>query len=67
MASFVQKVTSLDRIMNIDSVSFKRSRNNKADDEDNIDIEDLPLDMTAELRTYIFKGDAQANNSRGKK
>lgn len=54
MGSFVQKVTSLNRIMNIEGVTFKRTRNSGNVAED-ANIEDLPLDMTAELRTYIFK------------
>lgn len=68
MGSFIQKVTSLDRIMNIEGVTFKRGRGqNRDDNESDIDIQDLPLDMTAELRTYIFKDEDNNQNTRGQK
>lgn len=49
MAAFIEEVTTLKRIMNIDSVSFSRSENTPRA------AKNAPLTMTAQLRTYIFK------------
>lgn len=52
MASFIEEVTTLKRIMNIQNVSFSRggSRNRNPNE---------PLSMTAKLTTYIFKDDSK--------
>lgn len=49
MAAFIEEVTTLKRIMNVDSVSFSSSQSTPEPDEN------LPLNVTAQLRTYIFK------------
>lgn len=48
MAEFIAEVTTLKRIMNVHSVSFSSSHTPDAE-------ENVPLNMTAQLRTYIFK------------
>lgn len=50
MSSFVEEVTTLKRIMNVQSVSFT-SINKRDEYEKNANA---PLKMTAQLRTYIF-------------
>lgn len=51
MAAFIEEVTTLERIMNVHSVSFIRSANAT---KSNADVNN-ELKMTAELRTYVFK------------
>lgn len=53
ISSFVEKVTSLERIMNVESVTLK-SKLKKVEKGD-IDLQNLPLEVSGELRTYIFK------------
>lgn len=48
MAAFIEEVTTLKRIMNVHSVSF--SSQGKLEKDENV-----PLSVTAQLRTYIFK------------
>lgn len=48
MAAFIEEVTTLKRIMNVHSVSF--SSQGKPEKDENV-----PLSVTAQLRTYIFK------------
>ncbi len=50
MAAFIEEVTTLERIMNVDSVSFTVSDNDTSHRNANV-----PLLMTAQLRTYVFK------------
>ncbi|PIE44642.1 MAG: hypothetical protein CSA45_06005 [Gammaproteobacteria bacterium] len=54
MASFIEQVTTLKRIMNVQSVSFDAKQT--TDQEAPRSAND-PLEMTAQLRTYIFKDD----------
>lgn len=51
MSDFIEEITTLKRIMNVHSVSF--SSNEKKDNFS--DTKNTPLQMTAQLRTYIFK------------
>ncbi len=51
MAAFIEEVTTLKRIMNIDSVSFQVGN----DDVLLHKNANAPLTMTAQLRTYVFK------------
>ncbi len=51
MAAFIEEVTTLKRIMNIDSVSFQVEDNNILLHRN----ANAPLTMTAQLRTYVFK------------
>lgn len=51
MSSFIEQVTSLKRIMNVESVFFKAEAKNGSPLRDSDD----PLTMTAQLRTYVFK------------
>jgi|GEM_PF-5462501 len=55
MSSFIEQVTALKRIMNIQSVSFKTPNSRKGFAE----TPNSPLQMTAQLRTYIFKDDTK--------
>lgn len=55
MSAFIEEVTTLKRIMNVHSVSFKSS--NKVNSID-AKSANMPLKMTAELRTYVFKESA---------
>ncbi len=50
MASFIEEVTTLKRIMNVESVSFQVKSNDASHRNTN-----APLTMTAQLRTYVFK------------
>ncbi len=50
MASFIEEVTTLKRIMNVESVSFQVKRDDALHRNAN-----APLTMTAQLRTYVFK------------
>lgn len=50
MADFIEEVTTLKRIMNVHSVSFSAASNFSSES-----VENAPLQMTAQLRTYIFK------------
>ncbi len=61
MAAFIEQVTSLKRIMNVQSVSFdaKRTTNQEAPRSAND-----PLEMTAQLRTYIFKDDEHIDSKK---
>ncbi len=58
MAAFIEQVTTLKRIMNVQSVSFdaRQANNQEAPRSAN-----EPLEMTAQLRTYIFKDDENIN------
>lgn len=49
MAAFIEDVTTLERIMNVHSVTFTSKSKEPAEDEN------TPLNVTAQLRTYIFK------------
>ncbi len=51
MAAFIEEVTTLERIMNIDSVSFQVQDNDILLHKN----ANVPLTMTAQLRTYVFK------------
>lgn len=53
MSSFIEQVTTLKRIMNVQSVSFDVGNRDKK--EQVSDLSDKPLEMTATLQTYIFK------------
>ncbi len=55
MSSFIEQVTTLKRIMNVQSVSFKRDTRRVKGNEKLSEASDEPLKMTAQLRTYIFK------------
>lgn len=59
MSAFIEQVTTLKRIMNVQSVSFSAGSQSK--DTDNVGSSNLPLEMTAQLRTYIFKDDENTN------
>lgn len=59
MAAFIEQVTTLQRIMNVQSVSFSENSSNNADTFSGSSNE--PLRMTAQLRTYIFK-ESQSSN-----
>lgn len=63
MSAFIEEVTTLKRIMNVHSVSFKADANT-----DSVDAKssNTPLKMTAQLRTYIFKEDAAAASEKKK-
>ncbi len=50
MASFIEEVTTLERIMNVNAVNFKVEGDQMLHKNAN-----APLKMTAELRTYVFK------------
>lgn len=58
MAAFIEQVTTLKRIMNIQSVSF----NSGNFDKESAGLPNQPLEMTAQLRTYIFKDDENSKN-----
>lgn len=60
MAAFIEQVTTLKRIMNIQSVSFESSVQANEQDEG---VANEPLEMTAQLRTYIFKEDGNATQT----
>lgn len=51
MSSFIEEVTTLKRIMNVESVTFEAADIKAADSKN----ANQPLTMTAQLRTYIFK------------
>ncbi|MBS9783588.1 MAG: type 4a pilus biogenesis protein PilO [Pasteurella sp.] len=51
MAAFIEEVTTLKRIMNIDSVSFQVTDSDALLHKN----ANAPLTMTAQLRTYVFK------------
>lgn len=50
MSSFIEEVTTLKRIMNVDSVNF-----HVEEDDNEHKSPNVPLTMKAQLRTYIFK------------
>ncbi len=52
MASFIEEVTTLKRIMNVDAVDFQVETGQKGMTHRNANA---PLKMTAQLRTYVFK------------
>lgn len=53
MSSFIEQITTLKRIMNVESVSFRQSKTSKEFSKN----PNEPLNMTAQLRTYVFKDD----------
>lgn len=55
MSAFIEEVTTLKRIMNVHSVSFKAKNETSTVDAKSAN---MPLKMTAELRTYVFKENA---------
>ncbi len=64
MSAFVEEVTTLKRIMNVQSVDFKAASKN-GEYEKNANA---PLKMTAQLRTYIFNDDEEiSSEKKGKK
>ncbi len=60
MSAFVEEVTTLKRIMNVQSVSFA-TINKNGEYEKNANA---PLKMTAQLRTYIFNDDEDISSKK---
>ncbi|MPV86116.1 type IV pilus inner membrane component PilO [Ostreibacterium oceani] len=63
MASFVEEVTTLERIMNVESVSFRANNSRGGRNAEFPRNENTPITMTAELRTYIFKDDEDSTSN----
>lgn len=62
MSAFIEEVTTLKRIMNVHSVSFKSQSETTSSEARN---SNTPLKMTAELRTFVFKENAGSENPQG--
>ncbi len=64
MAAFIEKVTTLKRIMNVHSVSFDIDGNSRGRSESRVQMSNDRLAMTAQLRTYIFKEDLASEDGK---
>lgn len=62
MSAFIEEVTTLKRIMNVHSVSFKSQSETTSSEARSANA---PLKMTAELRTYVFKENSGNESTQG--
>lgn len=66
LASFIQSIASLERIVNVFDVSVRKDNRQRKEDNNKskANVKNTPLDVSMEMQTYIFSETKTANSRR---